>query len=275
MLLTLFSILISACMSPKTQTQTTPSQVSLPGSELHSLTSTITRRDYDIYIRLPDEYNTEQQDLYPVLYVLDGQWDFKLLDSICGGLVYDKVMPKAIIAGITYSGDNPDYGALRAMDYTPVHDASISGSGGAPEFLNFFKQELIPFIEGNYRADPARRVLIGSSFGGSFSLFALFSEPQLFYGYVISSPAVSYGNRAAFTQEAEYASSHSDLPARVFISVGDAEWLYQPVDEFIQVINGRNYTGLEMATRIIEGEGHSGNKPESYNRGVRFIFAKK
>lgn len=237
--------------------------------------SSVTGRDYDIYIRLPDGYDAKQQQLYPVLYVLDGQWDFKLLDSICGGLVYDEAMPKAIIAGITYSGDNPDYGALRAMDYTPVHDATISGSGGAPEFLSFFKQELIPFIEGNYRADPAQRILIGSSFGGSFSLYTLFSEPQLFYGYVISSPAVSYGNRAAFAQETEYASSHSDLPARVFISVGDAEWLYQPVQEFIQVLQRRNYADLELGIRIIDGEGHSGNKPESYNRGVRFIFAKQ
>ena len=25
-----------------------------------------------------------------MLYILDGQWDFKLMDSVLGGLVYDK-----------------------------------------------------------------------------------------------------------------------------------------------------------------------------------------
>jgi hypothetical protein len=34
----------------------------------------------------------------------------------------------------------------------------------------------------------------------------------------------------------------------------------------------RNYPGLEMETRTIEGERHAGNKSEAYNRGLRFIF---
>jgi hypothetical protein len=27
-----------------------------------------------------------------------------------------------------------------------------------------------------------------------------------------------------------------------------------------------------MEARIIEGERHAGNKPEAYNRGLRFVF---
>ena len=260
----------SVPQTPRAESTTLP-RVSLPDTEVRQLKSPATGRSYDIYVLLPTDYAKTDRK-YPVLYVLDGQWDFKLLDSIYGGLLFDQFVPEMLIVGITYSGEDPDYGALRAMDYTPVQDVFIPGSGEAPKFLTFLKEQLLPFIESSYRVDPSQRALLGSSFGGTFSLYAMFSEPALFRGYVISSPIVTYGQRFAFQQEAEYASRHKDLSVRVFLSVGELEEVTGPVQEFIQVLSERHYTGLEMETRIIVGERHAGNKPEAYNRGLRFIF---
>lgn len=269
----LFTVSINACTGADQQpTDSIVVNVTLPNTEVRQLKSSATGRNYDIYVRLPDEYEQDTGKQYPVIYSLDGQWDFKMLDSICGGLVYDKFMPEVIIVGITYSGDDADYGALRAKDYTPVRDLFFGGAGDGPKFLAFLKEQLIPFIESNYRTDPSQRVLMGSSFGGTFTLYALFSDPTLFQGYIAGSPVVVYGNRFAFQQEAEYASSHADLPVRLFISVGGAEELAYPVEEFMQVMRDRNYQGLLLETLTVEGEGHASNKPESYNRGLRFIF---
>jgi predicted alpha/beta superfamily hydrolase len=272
--------MMSACAPQIPEAQTSEPQstifanVSIPDSQVRQLESAATGRNYDIYVLLPADY-AQNQKRYPVLYLLDGQWDFKLLDSIYGGLLYDGFVPEMIIVGITYSGEDADYGALRAMDYTPVHDPFVSGSGDAPKFFAFLKEQLIPFIESEYQVDASQRVLMGSSYGGTFTLYALFSEPGLFSGYVAASPAVPYGGRFAFEQEAEYASSHKDLPVRLFLSVGGVEELRRPVEEFMHILSERNYTGLEMETRIIEGERHAGNKPEAYNRGLRFIFQGK
>lgn len=131
--------------------------VTIPNSEVRTMKSTSTGRTYALYIRKPADYDKNKDKKYPVLYLLDGQWDFKLLDSVVGGLVYDKWMPDIMIVGITYSGDHPDYDALRAMDYTPV-PGDAKGSGDGPKFLSFLKTELIPLVEGDYRADPTRRV---------------------------------------------------------------------------------------------------------------------
>ena len=91
---------------------------------------------------------------------------------------------------------------------------------------------------------------------------------------ITGSGVVVYGNRFAFQQEAEYANRHTDLPVRLFISVGGAEELAFPVEEFMQVLRERNYQGLLLETLTVEGEGHASNKPESYNRGLRFLFQK-
>lgn len=59
--------------------------VTIHNSEVRTIKSTSTGRSYDLYVRKPVDYDKNKQQKYPVLYLLDGQWDFKLLDSVIGG----------------------------------------------------------------------------------------------------------------------------------------------------------------------------------------------
>lgn len=246
--------------------------VTLVGSQVISLKSKNTGRDYDLYVLLPASYAETKRKKYPVLYAMDGQWDFKLLDAIIGGLVYDKFIPEVILVGVTYSGENADYNGLRAMDYTPVSVGGLAGSGDAPKFLQCLKEEIMPFVESEFRADAARRILSGSSFAGSFTLFALFSEPELFYGYMPCCPAVPYAEDFAFKHEAEYFAKRKDLPGRVSLAVGEVDRLAGPVKKFVKVLEGRKYEGLTLETMVVKDDGHASVKPEAFNRGLRFIF---
>lgn len=246
--------------------------VTLPNSELRTLQSKSTGRTYDLYIRRPADYDKDKSKKYPVLYLLDGQWHFKLLDAVVGGLVYDKWMPDIIVVGITYSGDKPDYEALRAMDYTPSPGPQ-KGSGDGPKFLKFIKTEVIPLIETNYRADPSRRILGGHSFGGLFTLYAMFTEPTLFWGYLSGSPAIPWDDNYVVKQEQQYSEHHKDLPVRLFMAAGGAEQFMPPGVDFARTLASRNYVGLHWDGRVIEGERHAGVLPEYYNRGLRFMFS--
>lgn len=245
--------------------------VTVRGSEVRAMKSASTGRSYDLYIRKPADFDKNKDKKYPVLYLLDGQWDFKLLDSVVGGLVYDKQMPDIVVVGITYSGDDADYDALRARDYTPTPGVR-EGSGDGPKFLSFIKTELIPFVEANYRGDPARRILGGHSFGGLFTFYAMFTDPSLFWGYLAGSPDFTWDNDFLVKQEADFATKHKNLPVRLFMGVGGAEELVTPGVSFVRTFSTRNYNGLHWDARVIEGEGHAGVKPEFYNRGLRFLF---
>jgi predicted alpha/beta superfamily hydrolase len=238
---------------------------------VRTIKSTSTGRSYDLYVRKPVDYDKNKQQKYPVLYLLDGQWDFKLLDSVIGGLLYDKVIPDILVVGIAYSGEHPDYGALRAIDYTPV-PGDAKGSGEGPKFLSFLKAELIPLIEANYRADPARRILGGHSFGGLFTLYAMFTDPSLFWGYLAGSPDIVFANNFIVRQEEEFAKTQKDLPVRIFFATGGGESLVTPGIAFVRTFAGRNYNGLHWDGRVIEGEDHAGSKPEFYSLGLRFLF---
>ncbi|HVO36426.1 MAG TPA: alpha/beta hydrolase-fold protein, partial [Gemmatimonadales bacterium] len=84
--------------NPRSGADTVP-VVTLPGTQLRRLHSAATGRDYDIQVQLPADYARNPRARYPVLYVLDGQWDFKLMLSVQGGLVYDRWTPQIIIVG--------------------------------------------------------------------------------------------------------------------------------------------------------------------------------
>ena len=84
------TLIASGCAVQRSQSP----NVVIPGTIVLTLGSQSTGRGYDIYIRLPEGWDAGAPTAtYPVLYVLDGQWDFKLMDWIYGGLFYDEFVP--------------------------------------------------------------------------------------------------------------------------------------------------------------------------------------
>jgi len=169
-------------------------KVDIPGSEVRKITSKIVAgQEYELQIMLPGSFKTSNKK-YPVIYLMDSQWDFPLLKCLYGEHYFDGFVPELIVVGVTWGGVNPNPDSLRARDYTPTMETRLPQSGGADKFLSFMKNELFPFIETNYKADKNNRTLMGCSLGGLFTLYTLFTQPELFTGYAAASPAVGWGN---------------------------------------------------------------------------------
>jgi predicted alpha/beta superfamily hydrolase len=246
----------------------------LPNTQVRTLPRSVDGRDYILYVALPASYQREPQKRYPVLYLCDGYWDFALVRGFYGNLVYDRVVPELILVGFGYPGHSPDFEALRAHDYTP-EPLPDRDSGHAPEFLTTIEHQIIPFVEASYRADPGYRVLAGSSLGGLFTLYALFTNPELFQGYIAPSPAVNWASSWLFSYESQFAEKHPSLQARLFVTGAGAEApdFLAAIQRFDAQVKQHAYKGLTYEFRLVEGERHAGTKAESYNRGVRFAFA--
>lgn len=247
-------------------------KVEIPGTQLQKITSSIVGREYDLYINLPRNYQ-DTSKTFPVLYLLDAQWDFPLVNAVFGEQYYDGFVPEILIVGITWGGNNPNYDMLRARDLTPTNIKQVPQSGNAPKFLAFIKNELIPFIESKYRAAKNDRTLMGSSLGGLFTLYAMFHETEVFNRCVLTSPSVRWDNEIIYTYEKNYAEKKSQLPVRLFMAIGELEGVYD-FQKFVDHLKGRNYQGLELQTRVLEGIGHSGSKAEGYTRGLQSVFAR-
>jgi predicted alpha/beta superfamily hydrolase len=264
--------------SPAAEPQAGKPAYRIDNSETTEFKSSHTGKVYQLIVGLPPSYQKDPRRKYPVWYQLDGQWDFALLSAISGGLRYDEVVPELIVVGLSYGGKNPDYQALRDHDYPPTASRTDSGKragGGGARFLQALETEILPLIESSYRVDPEQRVLSGASFGGLFALYALFEKPELFSAVVALSPAAGWDNRWLFRKHQEFRESHSQLDKRVWLSVGSDEWpeYFKHNKDFFRELRVAAYGGLKLETHIIEGEKHAGNKPEAYNRAMRFVFA--
>jgi hypothetical protein len=91
---------------------------------------------------------------------------------------------------------------------------------------------------------------------------------------VLTSPSVGWDNEILYTYEKEYAAKNTQLPVRLFIGVGGLEGGIAGFQKFVAQLKSRNYKGLELETRVLEGIGHSGSKAEGYTRGLQAVFAR-
>ena len=247
-------------------------KVDISGSEVRKITSSIvTGQEYELQILLPGGYKNSTKK-YPVVYLMDSQWDFPLVKSLYGEHYFDGFIPELIVVGVTWGGVNPNPDSLRARDYTPTYEARLPQSGGADKFLSFMKKELFPFIETNYKADNKNRTLMGCSLGGLFTLYTLFTQPELFTGYAAASPAVGWGDEVLYKYEKEFAQKKLANPVRMYMTVGDVERSRPAYEKFAaQMISG-NYSSVSLKSKILENTGHSGTKSETYGRGMQYVF---
>jgi uncharacterized protein len=248
----------------------------ITNSELRVLPPSAHGRTYQLHVRLPGSYGREKSRRYPVLFVTDGYWDFPTVVTTYDNLAYDKVVPELIVVGLGYVGENLDYDAMRGWELSPVRTSLLAlGTGHADKFLDSLEREIIPFIEREYRADPAHRVLAGSSLGGLFALYTMYAKPEFFQGYIAASPAVGVGNDWLLDFEEKFAQSGRPLPTRLYVTGAEYEWagFLAAIKRYQQRLAGRSYPSFVHESRIIDGERHAGTKAESYTRGLRFVYA--
>lgn len=246
--------------------------VTIPNTHIRKIVSKIVAdQEYILQIHLPFNYNNDNKN-YPVVYLLDAQWDFPIVVSAYGQQYFDGTIPELIIVGITWGGSKPDIDKLRMRDYTLTREGEKSN--GVSNFSDFIKNELFPFIENNYRADKEDKKLMCCSLASSFVMYTLFKNPKSFNSFVISSPTIA-AERQIINQynNASFKNKINSL-IKLFITVGELEYEVSEFEELVKVIQNINFGSLQFSSKIIENTGHSSVKSETYSRGLKLIFEK-
>ncbi len=246
----------------------------VPNTELRVLPPTEDGRHYQLQVHLPASHASEPERRYPVVYVTDGYWDFVTVQASYNNFVYDRVVPEAIIVGLGYAGEDLDYGKLRVWELSPVPVRDLPDSGHAERFLQTLLEVIVPLVEREYRADPEYRVLAGSSLGGLFTLYTMWTRPEAFQAYIAASPATLLQDGWLFDYEEAFAKSGRALPARLFMTGAEYEWptFLGGIKRMHERLSKRQYPGWHYRYRLIDGERHAGTKAESYARGLRYAF---
>ncbi len=291
-----FSVLVAITLGANAQISDLPEPVPLPSSELRSFHSEIMDQDLQIFVQLPLNYISDGSVKYPVWYMTDGNRSFPMTANISTIIGFPPAsLPQVIVIGIAYDiTDMSDWARWRTRDLTPVvhrgteqywnkllrrmtGDTTIQvKTGGAPRFLSFICDELIPFIESEYPVSKEDRTLGGYSYGGLFTLFALFERPAVFQRYFAGSPTIVYANGVLFEMEQALSERQNDLNARLFMSFGQLEDQHkkEAMKRMAEVLKSHNYPGLDIRTHIFAGETHTSAYAASVMRAFNTLYRK-
>jgi hypothetical protein len=184
---------------------------------IDSLYSNTLKEYREIYIALPEGYNPSNTIKYPVAYILDGEMLLPTANIVqsyySGGYT-----PEMILIGISNSKN-------RTRDLTPTKIETKYGmpfteeNGQSANFLNFMKEELIPFVEKKYPVTNYR-TLIGHSYGGLFTISTLINNPQLFANYLAIDPSLDWDNQVILNQAKAVFAKNSFKGKSLFMSLG-------------------------------------------------------
>jgi len=138
--------------------------------------SEVTGEQQLLQVYLPENYTANTTEKYPVLYLLDGQNWFtsgvSLLKVFTGTETGYKSMPDFIVVGITTNWK-------KRRDFF--------GSNNKKNAINFIENEVIAFMDKNFRTS-TERLLFGWQFAGGFVINTLAEKPELFSGYLAATP---------------------------------------------------------------------------------------
>lgn len=249
-------------------------RTALFGTEERTLFSPTRGREYRLSVALPDGYGASDR-AYPVVYVLDGDVLFGMTAGLTRFTNYFWGVPEVIVVGVGYGMESTDqWAGLRERDFKvpEVRDAPLDSAAGA--FLDVLVQEMVPFIEANYRTVPSDRCLYGYSSGGFFVLYALFHRPDAFRRYLSGSGDLYVAYPYVIRHDARLAARDAADPIELYLSAGELEDDQFPhFHQLVAFLEQGNYPGLTLSTEIYPGERHgSEGMALTYLHGLRSVY---
>ncbi len=139
--------------------------------DCETIESSILGRGINVCVALPDDYDARASDHFPTLYFLHGLFENERSWSERGG--------QQILEDLRRQGQLGDFIVVLPDGGKTFYVNSLDGH---ERYEDFFIRELVPYIDGRYRAiaKPAARGISGTSMGGYGALHLGMRHPNVF-----------------------------------------------------------------------------------------------
>ena len=258
--------------------------VGLTNSTEFTLYSNTVKDTFYISVQLPLEYQEQPKKHYPVVVLTDANFYFPMLAPVMHQYEKGALLPPLILVGIGYKSFKI-MNSLRVRDYLypkAIPSDEMNAIGGGKRFYQFITDNLLPKIDSNYRTETTNRTLLGHSFGGYFSLYALLEQVNQkrsdFKGFVSASPSLWYNSNYLFQLPQKLKAMANKDSLKIFLSVGDLEtpneWTVQPVKNMSKQLNDVALEKFKLNTEIYSHLDHMDAGLISFIRGMEMMYVK-
>ncbi|WP_240485069.1 alpha/beta hydrolase [Aestuariibacter salexigens] len=247
-------LLLCVLLSPLSSAQQKPSgtvlinePVVMPGLE----------RERIIRVYLPPGY-ADSEELYPVLYMHDGQNLFDAKTAYAGEWQIDETLDKLaaeqslklIVVGI-------DNGQEKRMNELSPWTNPRFGEAEGMQYMRFIVDTVKPMIDRQYRTLAARQhtAIMGSSMGGLMSHFALFAFPETFSKAGVFSPSYWYADAVFdFTAARTLA---KDARLAMLVGTEEGEGMVEGLTRMRDQLRKAGISEQQFTSKIVQGAEHN------------------
>ena len=188
----------------------------------------------EITIQLPRDYNLDEEKRYPVFIVFDGDYLFEIVSGNVDYMSFWGDIPEAIVVGINQIDSRyNDTSVVDNINFTPISSTA--------NFFEFVSQELIPYINKNYRTTNFR-VAVGHERTANFINFFLIKKVPIMNGYIAVSPKYTKKMKEYLAQY--LISSSQNIYYYLSTSNEDFQSISEDVLDFNQRLDSVSYTHL-------------------------------
>ncbi|MBB3699190.1 hypothetical protein KMW28_26275 [Flammeovirga yaeyamensis] len=245
-------------------------QISLSSYDKNSIKSTYLNETRDYWVSLPLNYNDSTK--YPVIYVLDAEWRFELINKIVFDQGANKIIQPSIVVGIphidwekkrgvdlTFSQSRIEYDG-EAVDSTWYN---TENSGGALKFYNYLIKELMVNVGNRYSVNE-HQTLIGHSYGGYFGGYIL-SMDHPYDVLHIYDPSIWFSDGEVTKKFTSYKRSNN---VKVYLTYQPIpEFHKSKIEEFIKELKKDDNILLDV--QFYKNETHNSLFLDSFYRGIK------
>jgi predicted alpha/beta superfamily hydrolase len=237
--------------------------------ESFRLQSQVLKQQRRYSVSLPSRYQAEPQRRYPVLYLVDADFQFFHVAATVKNLTQMGKIPPLIVVGVATEG--PD-------DYVKATTWSIQGEeaqtnggayGGIEPMRLFLNTELIPQIEKTYRTS-SERMLAGYSLGGLYSLYELIQKDSPFQAYLAMSASLWFDDYS-FQKKFEDFLTEKNSSKRLFLSLANERGM--GVTELVAALQKANNPQLRWNYRQFPDETHYSTALPALYAGLSYLYA--
>ena len=174
------------------------------------------KREIVVYTPLsyPDQYLC-----YNVIYVFDAH-DRALYDYVNSIAHLTRENHKGfIVVGIKATYDPVNFYARNhdLLPSTTKRNMGPKSKGNAENFLKYVKNEVIPYVQNNYRT-LGHPIAVGHSLSASFLLYTMMNEPKLFDNYIAVSPNLDDDDQRLVKGLAKFDPNQYSTPKFLYLS---------------------------------------------------------
>ncbi|WP_041257871.1 alpha/beta hydrolase [Fibrella aestuarina] len=242
-------------------------------NDVHLIHSRVLNQDRQVYINVPKLDSVDSGKALPVLYLLDGENHFHILSAYIEYLRHWQVIPPILVVGIVSLDRIKDLTPITSLiDFDGKVSSKYKTSGGNEQFFDFIQQELMPYIEANYKTS-SFKLFAGHSLGGLTVINCMLTRPDMFNAYIAISPSVWFGNKYIVSVAEQKLPKLPMRDKKFFYSVGNEDGHFRN-DLLIldKLVKQSRLKTFEHKYKYYPYEDHMTEPIPAYYDAIRFVY---